>query len=382
MSGQTHSHTARRPGLTAVALFWAPVLAGWLLLAAVIPLRTLRDSQVAAQTTTTVVLLLQQEENLADRISLLARRLPASADPVGRGALRQALRDTSSQLARTDRALGATLGSPALPAGLAAHCRALGSLVAAQAPQVAMYVAHAQALAGQAGPVQPRDPHLQAIVSEAAQRLFAVPGAVLSLHASAMRAEVARLEAAQRAWLWLGIGCGIVVLGLAAWRGATRRVVLPDTPPPVAQSQSPASSSAPPEPAPAQPAPAPLTFGPILSRRAATSPRPSASPADPHLANELIELFFTGARTRIADLKRAHGTGDRQSLERAAHTLRGSAESIGAPTIPALCRVLEQSGAAADRTQTARLIDRLETEMSRLASPAGRRALRPFGLED
>ncbi len=84
------------------------------------------------------------------------------------------------------------------------------------------------------------------------------------------------------------------------------------------------------------------------------------------LLRELIGLFLSDAAAYIDALRRAAGSGDRRSLETAAHTLKGSSASIGARAMAALCRALERLGDGAPPDAAPALIDRLEREFERV----------------
>jgi HPt (histidine-containing phosphotransfer) domain-containing protein len=56
--------------------------------------------------------------------------------------------------------------------------------------------------------------------------------------------------------------------------------------------------------------------------------------------------------------------GDRQTLELAAHSLKGSSSTMGATRMAALCALLEEIGHDGTLDRAAPLVDRLDTEFS------------------
>lgn len=63
---------------------------------------------------------------------------------------------------------------------------------------------------------------------------------------------------------------------------------------------------------------------------------------DPGLLNELIGMFLDDAPRRLGDITGGLASGDVKTLERAAHTLKSSSANIGAVSLSALCRQIEE----------------------------------------
>lgn len=78
-----------------------------------------------------------------------------------------------------------------------------------------------------------------------------------------------------------------------------------------------------------------------------TAPLQSAEPLysslgdDPDLG-ELVEMFVSEMPDRIAAIRASHSSGDRESLRRTAHQLKGAAGSYGFDTITAEAAKLEK----------------------------------------
>jgi len=68
---------------------------------------------------------------------------------------------------------------------------------------------------------------------------------------------------------------------------------------------------------------------------------------EPDVVREVFLLFLDDAPRRISAIAEAIGRGDADALQRAAHTLKGAAASIGATALQALCLEVELLGKGA-----------------------------------
>ena len=87
---------------------------------------------------------------------------------------------------------------------------------------------------------------------------------------------------------------------------------------------------------------------------------------EPDILNELIELFLDEVPTQLKALGEAAQMGETQSVERIAHTLKGSSASMGALRMEALCAELEEAGRSEDLSAVSGQISRLEEEFGRV----------------
>ena len=87
---------------------------------------------------------------------------------------------------------------------------------------------------------------------------------------------------------------------------------------------------------------------------------------EPDLLNELIEQFLTNVPPQLVVLREAVEAGDAHSVERIAHTLKGSSANMGAKRIGAICAKLEKMGHSEDLAAAPGLISRLEGEFGRV----------------
>jgi two-component system sensor histidine kinase/response regulator len=84
------------------------------------------------------------------------------------------------------------------------------------------------------------------------------------------------------------------------------------------------------------------------------------------MLSELGQMFFDDARSSLATLRKALEEGDASTVERVAHTLKGSSGNMGAPRMASLCAKLQDAGASGDLSSSSELLERLEVEFERV----------------
>jgi two-component system, sensor histidine kinase and response regulator len=72
---------------------------------------------------------------------------------------------------------------------------------------------------------------------------------------------------------------------------------------------------------------------------------------DSEMVVEILTLFQEDSATRLHEIGRALAGGDRETVRRQAHALKGSALQVGALVMSRLCRDLEQNASGAPRAQ-------------------------------
>ena len=87
---------------------------------------------------------------------------------------------------------------------------------------------------------------------------------------------------------------------------------------------------------------------------------------EPDILGELIKLFLSGVHPQLVALREALEGGHAHSVERIAHTLKGSSGNMGARRMSALCAQLQEVGASGDLSRAAGLLERLEAEFARV----------------
>jgi CheY-like chemotaxis protein len=86
----------------------------------------------------------------------------------------------------------------------------------------------------------------------------------------------------------------------------------------------------------------------------------------PGLLNELVELFIEETSPRIQALGVAVEAGDARSVERIAHSLKGSSGNMGGWRVSEVSSRLENAGASADLEQASKLLASLQEEFARM----------------
>lgn len=94
--------------------------------------------------------------------------------------------------------------------------------------------------------------------------------------------------------------------------------------------------------------------------------RKLTSPGEPDVLAEVLRLFLEEVPPRILRLRNALAAGNIQDLQRAAHSLKGSAGNIGARRLFEVCRQLDDIARSGDLTTAPRLLDALGLEFGKV----------------
>jgi HPt (histidine-containing phosphotransfer) domain-containing protein len=89
----------------------------------------------------------------------------------------------------------------------------------------------------------------------------------------------------------------------------------------------------------------------------------------PEMFSELAEMFCDDATSSLRALREAAEGGNTHSVERIAHTLKGSSGNMGAKGMARICPELQDVGVSGDLSRALQLFDQLEEEFGRV-SPA------------
>lgn len=106
--------------------------------------------------------------------------------------------------------------------------------------------------------------------------------------------------------------------------------------------------------------------GDPIDRLVLASLRELQGEGEPEILSELIELFLDEVPQQLGALREAVEKDDAPSVERIAHTLKGSSGNMGATRMVQICAELQDVGASANLSGTPELLKRLEEEFGRV----------------
>jgi HPt (histidine-containing phosphotransfer) domain-containing protein len=89
---------------------------------------------------------------------------------------------------------------------------------------------------------------------------------------------------------------------------------------------------------------------------------------DWELLGEMIELFLDSSPRLLAEIEAGVARQDSQTVERAAHALKGAMQSMGAVPAAHAALCLEEIGRGGDMAQADELLTSLKQEFERLVS--------------
>jgi len=104
----------------------------------------------------------------------------------------------------------------------------------------------------------------------------------------------------------------------------------------------------------------------LLDRSVLEGLRELQEEGEPDILNELIELFLDDVPPQLVVLREAVVGGNADSVERVAHTLKGSCGNMGAIRMAKVCEQLQEVGASEDLMKAPTLLDQLEAEFDRV----------------
>ena len=116
---------------------------------------------------------------------------------------------------------------------------------------------------------------------------------------------------------------------------------------------------------PAPPAPAPPHDSPV-DLTILESLKELRTPGQPDPVAELAGLFLRDAQPRLERMDSALQAGDTAEISAQAHSLKGSANNLGARALGSICARIEQAAKASATTDLARLIPEAKAELARV----------------
>ena len=104
----------------------------------------------------------------------------------------------------------------------------------------------------------------------------------------------------------------------------------------------------------------------VLDPAVIDSLRQLTPPGEPDVLKEVLQLFLEDVPARMTRLREAWQSGDAVGVQRAAHSLKGSAGNIGATQLLAVCSRLDEQGRSGDLTNLPPLVASLDIEYARV----------------
>ena len=94
--------------------------------------------------------------------------------------------------------------------------------------------------------------------------------------------------------------------------------------------------------------------------------RQLTEPGEPDVLEEVLRIFLQEAPPRIERLRTSWAAGNIVEMQRAAHSLKGSAGNIGATALHNVCRQLDERGRSGEVADLAPLVDAMVMEFGKV----------------
>ena len=104
----------------------------------------------------------------------------------------------------------------------------------------------------------------------------------------------------------------------------------------------------------------------VLNPAVLDSLRQLTPPGEPDVLNEVLGIFLREVPPRIERLRTSFAGGDIQEVQRAAHSLKGSAGNIGAETLHEAARRIDEKARTGDGSGLQPLIDTMVAEFGKV----------------
>ena len=109
-----------------------------------------------------------------------------------------------------------------------------------------------------------------------------------------------------------------------------------------------------------------MSAAPVLDPSVLAKLRQLTVPGEPDVLGEVLTLFLEEVPPRIARLRNAWASGNIEEMQRAAHSLKGSAGNIGAEALHEVCRQIDDKGRSGDLSGLPALMDTLASEFGKV----------------
>ena len=104
----------------------------------------------------------------------------------------------------------------------------------------------------------------------------------------------------------------------------------------------------------------------LLNPTVLASLRQLTPPGEPDVLSEVLGIFLREVPTRIERLRTSFAGGNIQEVQRAAHSLKGSAGNIGAERLQEAARQVDEKARTGDGSGLQPLIDTMVTEFGKV----------------
>lgn len=109
-----------------------------------------------------------------------------------------------------------------------------------------------------------------------------------------------------------------------------------------------------------------MSVSDVLDPAVIESLRQLTPPGEPDVLNEVLTIFLQEVPPRIERLRTFWAAGNIVEMQRAAHSLKGSAGNIGARALHELSRQIDDKGRSGDLSGLAPLVDALAVEFGKV----------------
>ena len=109
-----------------------------------------------------------------------------------------------------------------------------------------------------------------------------------------------------------------------------------------------------------------MTMSDVLDPAVIESLRQLTPPGEPDVLDEVLKMFLQEVPPRIEQLRTFLASGNIQEVQRAAHSLKGSAGNIGAHRLHEVCQQVDDKSRSGDLSGLAALVDTLAEEFGKV----------------
>ncbi len=109
-----------------------------------------------------------------------------------------------------------------------------------------------------------------------------------------------------------------------------------------------------------------MSMSDVLDQTVIESLRELTPPGEPDVLAEVLTIFLQEVPPRIERVRASLAAGNIVEVQRAAHSLKGSAGNIGARALYDICRQVDDKGRSGDLSGLTTLVDALTSEFDKV----------------